>query len=152
MAFPSSGGTREGLAKAYYGAKDEARRVKDTSIDLRDRSASGPISAKEILDYNTQLADALDKFNKSKSVPGILQYAKDQESDQNLDIAAEFTSMLNTCVNTRDWIVANFPADGSGNLSLLKFDVNGRFVFNTWPSAATAPLRTQLNALIATID
>lgn len=152
MAFPSSGGTRKSLARAYLSAINQAAGVKTQAQELKNDSVAGSISAKRVVDFATYLADAEDLFDQVSAVPGIGQYARDQINDQTLDVATEFEDMINEIVATRDWITTNFPQDGSGYLLMLQFDLNGRYTIRMLSTAATAGLRTQLDLLIATID
>lgn len=150
MAFPSST-TKDSLASVWSGVQARASQVRIHAQELRNASAAGPVSGKNVVDFATLLADAVVMLDRAAAVPGIAQYARDQIGDQVLDVVAEFTAMRAVIIATRDWIMANFPKDGSGYLLLMSFTADGRYTFRTLTTAQTAGLRTQLDALIATI-
>ena len=150
MAFPSST-TKDSLASAWASIQSRASQVKIHAQEISNASAAGPISGKTVVDFSTLLADATVTLDKAAAIPGMAQYARDQIGDQTLDVVAEFTAMRAQMIATRDWIVANFPKDGSGYLLLISFTADGRYVFRTLTTIQTVGLRTQLDALIATI-
>ena len=150
MAFPS-GKTKDTLSKAFNATQNVARNLKQDAIDIRDISLAGDISRKLIMEFPTKIADALDIWTAASAKTGIAQYAKDQLEDQTLTIGADFVAMVAAATSARDWIIANFPNTG-GLLLERSFDANGRMVLATLSTAITAGLRTELDALIATID
>jgi len=147
MALPSP----KILARAFTDAQNTWVGINLSATDLRDASAAGPVSGKDIIDFSTRLAGALDTYAEVKATPGIAQYARDQLNNQAFDVVTEFASHEAEVVACRDWIVANFPSTG-GYLQILSFDVNGRYVYRTLTTAQTAGLRTQLDLLIATVS
>lgn len=149
MTFPSSSTS---LAQAWISVQSTAKRIKTAAQDLRDSSAAGSISSRTVINFATSLADVTDQFAATRLLTGIAQYARDQIGDQGIDVVAEFTAMETAAIETRDWITANFPQDGSGYLLMVQFDVNGRQSIRTLAAAQTAGLRTELDALIATIS
>ena len=152
MAFPSEGGSRAATARVWLDTRNAARMVKAQANTLNTASAAGPISAKDVLDFATTLADAIDRFNAAKVVPGIAAFAQNQLNDATVDIVTEFNNMVTGCVNVRDWIVNNFPKDASGYLLFISFTAAGRYAYRQFSSTQTAGMRTQLATLIAAID
>jgi len=150
--FPSSGGSRDSLARAYLNAINKAATVKSVAQLIKDESLAGPIQSKKIVDFATFLVDAQDLFNQVAQIPGIGQYAKDQIQDQTLNLGVEFNAMVSEITATKDWIVTNFPKDVNGYLQMVQFDVNGRFTIRTLTTAQTSGLRAQIDNLINTID
>ena len=150
MAFPS-GKNKLTLQKAFDLSRSWSRTVKQTAIDMRAKSLLGTLTRKEVMEYPTTLADAIDDWNAARILPGIGQYARDQIDDQTINLGVDFNAMVTTAGGVRDWVVSNFPNSG---IYLLErsFDANGRTVLGTLSSGATAGLRTQLDLLIAAID
>jgi len=151
MAFPATGGSVEQLSSALNEARALARKVKLESQSLRDQSAAGDVGARGIVLYMDDLQRANDRFEVLRQVPGIVQYARDQYDNQSIDIGAEFLSMQGAIVNTIGWINTNIPKDVSDWL-LVESIVANRLTSRMLTSAQTAALRTELDALIATID
>lgn len=154
MAFPSASGTKQFVhADTWQASRNTASTVKQRSQTVRNASAAGPISAKDIIDLATILADADAFFATAAAVPGIQAYVRNQIDDQTFDLAANFTAMRNEIQATVTWIKNNFPKDLINNwLFALTFTAEGRFQWRTLTTAQTAGLRTQLDNLIATID
>ncbi len=148
MAFPSS---TKSLNAIWLGSQSTAARIRVEAQETRDTSAAGNISTKVILDFATGLADAIQDLAVAAATPGIVQYARDQLANPTLDVVVEYTAMRAQMIATRDWIGTNFPADVNGYLLFIQFTAERRFTYRQFTSAQTAGLRTQLDALIATI-
>ena len=153
MAFPAYNGTKQHLDEVLARVRSLAHTIKTSSQQLRDASAAGSIIARRIVNHCDSLAQINDQLNTLKAVPGIGDYAKEQFNDANIDIAAEFTAMQNALASTVSWIATNMPKETVTNrwLSVEEL-VDGKRVDRTLTTAQTAGLRTQLDALIATID
>jgi hypothetical protein len=126
--------------------------VKQGAQTLVALSNAGPVGAAQIIRFCADLADARDLFTRLAAVPGLGAYAQEQIANPSLNIATEFTAMATAIDNARSWIVTNFPKDASGYLLAMQFDANGRTNERLFDTASLAQLRTQLTALIATID
>lgn len=148
MAYPAS---TELLSQALNQLDGIMLMVKSLSTSLRTKSAAGAIPASDVTDYLSRVADFRDRLAVLAQTPGLGAYAQAQKSLPSLDVAAEYAATVTQIDATRSWIITNFPKDASNNLSIVKFDANGRTVTNTFSSAALAGLRTQLAALEATI-
>ena len=150
MAFPSSSAAPN-LASALIQAMNAAANVKSRTVSLSVASSSGPVSAGQILDYVTFLADAKLVFTSVSQVSGIAAYAQAQLGNPGLDIAAEFTSMTTALDSVIGWVQTNFPKNGGGFLLAFTMNAQGRTVFRTFTTADLATFRTQLDSLAATI-
>lgn len=152
MAFPSSSGTtQQSLSEAWSRARNTAATVKAQSQALHAKS-SVSLSSTDILSYSATMASAKDILQSAAATEGIAAYAQEQIDDVTIDIVAEFTAMMAQITATIDWVVANFPKDGSGFLLAKTLMSNGRTQDRQFNPAQTATLRTALDALIATID
>lgn len=147
MAFPATVTTQ---SKAYTESQAQAASLKTYLQSANAQMAAGPVSCNLVVEIYLALVAAKAKFDATAAVPGIAPYAKDQHNNQALDIVAEFTTMTNAVTACGTWINNNFPKDGAGYLLKDKLDASGVSV-RTLSSAQTAGLRTQVDALIATI-
>ena len=155
MAFPSSTGTvQDSLAQAWATARSTASSIKSRAQGLSTQAAAGNIGSSAILDFATYLADARLVLVKASQTGGIAAYAQAQVNDNTLNVAAEFSAMMDTLDGVIAWVVANFPKDGNGFLLARTFQAGstGRTVDRQFTPAQTASLRTTLDALIATIN
>jgi hypothetical protein len=149
MAFPATGD----LAYTWTFVRAVAAQVKSRTVDLRTRSAAGPVSRLSVINLTSYLADARATLVNAAATPGIGPYAQAQTNDPQLNIAAEFTAMIAAIDETITWIVANFPQDANGFLALYQWNgLTGRMTEASFSSAQLAQLRTRLDALSATIS
>ena len=153
MAFPSSGGSKkDDLATAWHEIRTAAGHVKNVTSRLFNDAQAGNIDAVRVVQYSETLANSNDRFARYTVVPGLVAYVREQVNDTSIDIVAEYQTMLEQISAVRNWIMTNFPKDASGYLLYHQFGADGRIVQRTLTPAQTAGLRTQLAALIATID
>ena len=153
MAFPSLEGSANQLSDALRAVRSLAHSVKLSSCSLRDDSAAGVVSARRIAEHLDALTQWNAQLNTLKTTPGLADYAKEQFSDATFDIVQAFVNMQAAIVNTGTWISTNIPKETVTNRwMLLEEIVNGRVVERTLTTVQTAGLRTQLDALLATID
>ena len=153
MAFPSDLGTKaDDLTRAWARARQFAGAIKRDATNIKTLSAAGTAGASDILSFSVRLADAKAELAKSAAVPGIAAYAQAQINDPAFDVAAAFTAMRDGIDACTAWVVANFPKDGGGFLLAQTIAADGRPADRVFSAAGTATLRTQLDALIATID
>jgi hypothetical protein len=148
MAFPS---TADPLSRALLDVQTEARSLKQYVTDVRAQCAAGPVSANLIVELYLRLVQANTRFTAAAAVTGLGQYAKDQFSNQALDVVAEFTAMSTAVVACGTWIINNMPKDAGGYLLKDQLTPAGVSV-RSFTSAETAGLRTQLDALLATVN
>ncbi len=152
MAFPSSSGSKDSLSNVFVRVQTTASKLKSKCEDLNTRAAAGNVSAFDFIALATTLADSRAIFIAARTVPGIGPFAQEQCNDPTLDIAAEFTAMMTQLDATLSSIVTGFPKDVNGYLLYTTFDANGRYVYRQLTPAQTAPIRTNLTALIAAIN
>lgn len=151
MAFPSNiGSSPLSLSDAFERTRQIAGQIKSAAVALRDKSAAGPVSATDIVGHTGSLADQRARLVAAGNTPGLATYALEQYPA--LDLAAAYTAMLAQIDATILWIRTNFPTAGTGEILERRFDTQGRTTPNTFSTAALANFRTQLDALIATID
>lgn len=152
MAFPSTAGSiPQTLSVAWETARAVAGTIKLQTQSLRTQSAQGNVGASQILNHLTFLADQKVRLQAIAALPGIAAYAQEQVNDPTLNVATEFNAMVAAMDGVRDWVIANFPASG-GFLQAQSFQADGRTVDRQFSTATLATYRTQLDALIATIN
>jgi hypothetical protein len=153
MAFPSDLGTKsDDLTRAWARARSFAGAIKRDATNLKTLAAAGTAGASDILAFSVRLADAKAELAKSAAVPGIAAYAQEQINDPTLNVEAAFADMATAIDGCIAWIVANFPKDVGGFLLAQTIAADGRPADRVFTAAGTATLRTQLDALITTID
>lgn len=153
MPFPSSSGSRSfTLAAALSLAQLTADAVKSRSQTLSAACGLGNVPASSILVYLAYLADAKANFTKSAAAPGLAVYAQEQIGDT--DIANEFNAMVSAVDTVRNWILTNFPKDGSGNLLYTQFtaDNSGRTQQTFFTIGQVSGLKALLDSLVLSID
>jgi hypothetical protein len=151
MAFPA---TVDPLGRALLDVQTTARQLKTAAQGLKDASLAGNVSANAIISFYERLVAAKAKFTAGAAVPGIVQYARDQFDDQNLNVGAEFTAMNNAVESCRVWIAANLPtstAPAAGYILKDQLTASGVTV-RQFTTAQLAAFRTELDALVATIS
>lgn len=125
--------------------------VKTYCTTARTAMAAGSVVATVIVDLHIRLKADHAALDAAKNTPGLAAYAQEQKNNGSLDVAAEFMAVLAAMADVVTWIEANFPKDGSGFLLRETWGANGP-VDRSFTTAATAGLRTELDALISTIS
>ncbi len=143
----------DGLAKAYQKAQNEAIRVKTFSTSARNALLAGVVSANAVIQIMTNLKSSVEVWDTVSSLPGMGQYAKDQEDDQTYDVVAEFLAMRNAAVACVDWVFDNFPKDSASPFYILKdqLETDGAITVRQFSTAQTVGLQTALADLTAAV-
>lgn len=153
--FPATGTSRaDNLSDVWTFARARAQGVRRRAADLSTMAAGASTSAAYVLDSATYFADAKADLLKGSQVAGIAAYAQAQINDATVDIAAVFNAMMAQIDNTVATIISNFPKDAQGRLTYETFtaDNSGRQASSTFTSTQMAPVKTALDALVATIS
>lgn len=149
MAFPASAPL---LSDELAKAKNEALRIRNLSTAIKARSLAGDIARFELIAYMGQLNRAVTIWNAARSTPNIAAYAQTQLGNGSLDVAAEFTAMMNATTALRDWIFNNFPKDAGNAWLVYSYDSAGVQTSLVFTTAQLAPFRTNVDSLLATIS
>lgn len=134
----------------YDQAKKVATQVKRFSQNRSADLAAGGNSDQLLGTVDTMLIYK-EQFATLTTIPGIGDYAKEQEDDPTYDVAAEFTAMLALIDSVISTVTAGFPVDGSDFLLAYTFNPDGSQLARTFTSGQTASVVTALNALDAGI-
>ena len=92
-----------------------------------------------------------EQFGSLASIPGIGDYAKEQEDDPAYDVAAEFLAMIALVDAVITTVTTGFPVDGSDFLLAYTFNPDGSQLPRTFTSGQTAGVVTALDAVVAGI-
>jgi len=84
--------------------------------------------------------------------PGIVQYAKNEASDQAYDIVAEFQTILAAMISARDTLIGMFPKDGNGFLLYQTLNADGTVATRTFTTAQLAPAVAIIDGVIALLS
>ena len=146
MAFKT-----DGLAKAYAGAQNESIAVKTFATQHSTALAAGSTSGNTVQQVMGRMKGAIELWDTASGLPGMVQYAKDQEDDQAYDVVAEFTAMRAAAVVVRDWVINNFPTSVGGFIEKDTYEADGGITVRSFTSVETAALQSHLDALALTI-
>lgn len=126
-------------------------KIKQTTQSLRDDLAAGNVTSGRILSYFQYIRAERAALVTAAATPGLTTYAQNEKQNGTLNIVAEFNTVIAAIDGTTTWISTNFPKDGSGFLLERTLAVDGP-VERTFTPATTATFRSQLDALVATIQ
>lgn len=150
MTLPVS--TNPYLGQALIQVLGQAAGLKSQAQDAVAQTLAGPVDTAWIFNALDVMRAAYFNFERFKGVSGLNAYATAQVPNyagtMTSDIAATQAAIL-ACV---DWIVTNFPKDSTNTYLLAQsLAADGTRTMRSFSTAQTAGLRTQLQALIATI-
>lgn len=129
-----------------------ATQIKSFAQRQRDVMAAGNVLSERIFDVHIRMKKADESFAAAASVPGIVQYARDQKDDQSLDVTAEFAAMRSAVQSVVSIIETTFPRDASDTYLLAQtWGVSGPEDREFTP-AQTSSIRTQLQGVIDAIS
>ena len=146
MVWPLTDNT---LVAAFQRSNNIIKDIKKQTLAI---SVVQDINRVEFLRYYERLTGAVNTLNTAKTIPGIAAYAQAQLNDPALDVAAEFTAVVDAIETLRVWIVANFPVGTGG--ALLYHTLNestGELVNMQFTIAQLATFRSEAAVLLATI-
>jgi hypothetical protein len=109
-------------------------------------AASGDINYEYIHILYSDISGVSASIDRVKVIPGILQYAKDQENDQAYDVVAEFTALETALDNTKTWLENGVPLSVTLR-PIGQWSTNAK-ISNTFTPAQTTQLRTRLQSIV----
>ena len=146
MAFIA---TNESPVSVYPSIKSIAGRVRQVAVTAQSAIAGG-VNADQLLGLMRNMRQSLDSLNSLTVVPGLEQYAKDQEGDQTYDVVGEYTTMKAQMIAVGQWIATNLPKDADGYV--LLYTISGtELVPRTFTSQQLSALSALLQDLIDAI-
>lgn len=105
---------------------------------------TGNITALDAMEWVSNLNRALAAMDAVASLPGMQAYAQQQFGNAAYDVATEYTNMRSAQAAVLSWLKTNIPS----NAITIS---NGVAVGAIYAPAATAPLKTLVDAAVATI-
>lgn len=150
MAFHARDGANTLLQTALTDIVNVAREILSQAEALRDLSAAGDVTGRGIVIYMDNLQQQIDLLDTLSGTAGIVAYAQDQYDDVTYDVVTEFNTMKTAAEAVVAWIDTNIPKNGVW--LLVEEIVLGRLTPRMFTTTDTAGLRTELDALILTID
>lgn len=150
MALPSNQSKPETLAEALEKFKAQTGSIKFNAQDIRGRSAGGPVSATDVVNYANGLRLGRIELTRLANLPGLGAYAAGEYPTLNL--ASDYSACVAQIDATLAWIGNNSPKAASGEILERKIDLGGVVTVNTFTTSQLATFRSQLDLLIATID
>lgn len=135
--------------EAYQTVKRAAVQLKVNLASFNTRLAGSSADYDFLRDIYQTLARADSQFTSLRSTQGLADFARVQEGDPSYDVAAEFVGMQAAIAVALSWLDANIPTNVE-----LKTPFNwsdGTMVSTTFNVTQTAGLRTEIDAILATI-
>lgn len=155
MGFPSTEVLPLTPAEGFPRARAAAGRLKTRCIQAKAKLDVGTTSVDEVIRIHDDMVSAKAEFDRVSSIPGIVEFARDQVGDSERDIAGEFVTMTAAVVDGISTIEAGFP---SQNGYLLRESWSAgttnrvvRTVSSLSAGAVTA-LKTKLQTIIDSIE
>lgn len=152
MAFITNNLNGDGaLGVAYKQIKTQAAATKaylSKQVALMMQAQCDSFEPLAVIQHFGSVVDAL---NTLAATPGIAQYARNQEADQNYDVVAEFTTMMQAFVSVRDTLITMYPKDGNGFLLYQMLNPNGTVSRRVFTAAQLAPAVALIVSAIGTI-
>jgi hypothetical protein len=133
-------------AKELPKLNDQILSIRNRLIQYIAESASGEIGYEYIHQLYSDIAGVSTSIDNVKNIPGILQYAKDQEDDQAYDVVVEFTALESALDSTKAWLEAGVPLNVTLR-PISEWSTNSR-ISNTFTIAQTAQLRSRLQSIV----
>lgn len=144
MALP----TASPLTKALQEAQQLWTGIKSWAANRKATMAAGNVTADYVLDVHRHAVDVDGRLATYATVPGIVQYAKDQYDNQAYDIAADFTALRSAIQAVRDEVETAIPKDTPTPYLLTHQFTANVLTPRTFSSANTATLQTLLQAVV----
>ncbi len=137
--------------KGYDQAKKIATQLKSFSTN-RSADLVGGGDSDQVLGTVDTMKLFKSQLNDVATIPGIGDYAKEQENDPTYDVAAEFIALLALIDAVITEVVSTFPVDGSGFLLAYTISPDGTQIARTFNVAAMVDLRAALDAVVAGVS
>lgn len=147
MAFRASNSIPQ---TAYRVMKDAAVQLKINVQSMIVQLGAAPAGYDYLRDIYRTLRRAYDQMTALAGTPGIVEYAQAQENDPNYDVVAEFLLMQGAIDAALDWMDTNVPTEVTA-VAPGSWTDGGSMIATTFTPEQTEPLRTALQAVVATI-
>jgi hypothetical protein len=133
---------------------DIDRRIIEIKQDAQQKVteySAGNAQASSIIGLYIKLRLQRTKLLEASNIPGLVDYAKQQKNDTNLNVVTEFNTIIGLINTITTWITDNFPKNAAGYLLKEQFSLTGT-IERSFTPIETEQLRTHLSNLIAAIN
>ncbi len=151
MGFPSDRNIMT-PAEGWVLARRESGELKESLTQHNDAMAAQGVSVAYLIGILNRLTASVKLFSDVKAIPNIVAYAQDQMGEPARDFGKELDAMIAACTAAETSIIRDIPKDPSRHMQERTISESGEIVEVTLTTAQTANVRTDLAAVIATID
>lgn len=109
------------------------------------------VDADQVWSWYRELYWAWTRLNEIAAVPGIVEYALEQEGNATYDVVAEFGAMMALLQSAYAWLYAAIPRDANGYTLTHTTTQLGERVPRVFTPVESAPFQPYLSALAAAI-
>lgn len=133
-------------------AKRESLEFKNYCTVERNAMSAGNVNGDRALEVRDMANAFKAKMATYAAIPGIVQYAKDQENDQGYNIVTEYNALITEVDEVIASIETNFPTDASDWIQEKKFNGAGGYDYREFTPTQSAALIALIDDVIAAID
>lgn len=148
MAFPSSSIS---LAEILLTARNHIANVRSLAQSASTTLAAGSVDTNYIVRFMSECRTLIGAIAQWKLVSGIDAAATAQWPNYAGNLTTDLTAVSNAAQGCIDWIVTNFPKDGSNYMLGFQLVADGTLTPRSFTPAQTAGLRTAITNFLNTI-
>jgi len=146
IGFPASSQIPQ---QAYLTVKGVANLLKTRITNNIEHLSNNDVDYDYLREIYRTIERANEGLDSRKNTPGIVEYAKEAESNAGLDIVAEFLAMQQTMADALSWIDSNVPLTATVKPPAEWGD--GTLIERVFTPAQTAGLRSTLQTIVDSI-
>lgn len=148
MAFPSSSVS---LAETLLTARNHVAQVRSSAQSALTTLGAGSVDTNYVVRLMSEFRTLIAAIAQWKLVAGIDAAATAQWPNYAGNFTTDVTAVSNAAQGCIDWIVTNFPKDGSNYMLGFQLAADGSLTPRSFTSGQTAGLRTAITSFLATI-
>lgn len=138
--------------EAYTKVRKTAIQLKVNLQSFKTSLASKNADFKLIKGIYVTLSNAYNQLDTLKEIPGLADYAKQQEDDPNYDVVVEFNNLITQIQSAMGWINDHVPSTVSLKTPADWGGPNETVIVDTFTPTQTSDLRTALESVIQAIS
>lgn len=138
-------------AQGLHHAKSTALQITNY-LESRRAQFQGDTNSDVVLATFHDMRRFRDELVRVRDIPGIGEFAAQQENDETYDVAAEFGGLISALEAAMTEIRTTFPVDGDGHLLEKKWAADGTYEFRAFTGVQLSNLRARLDAVIAAVS
>lgn len=125
--------------------------MKSLAVAANNLMAANTVSANQIRQLMSEIKSAIEIWNATAAIPGIVEYARAEKNHPALDVVTEFVNMVSAAEGVITQIVADIPKASTGEVAVETWGADGSISVHQFTPTQTVNLRARLDALIAAI-